>query len=68
MSSSQNAFNSIGIFLYTCNLKGSEEVPVAHEFTPFIETRDEGVLQISVLDADTSESLNARLSFELNGD
>lgn len=68
MSLFQNAFKSIGILLYTCNLKDSEEVPVTHEFGPFIETRDEGVLQISVLDADTSESLNARLSFELNGD
>ena len=62
MSLFQNAFNSIGILLYTCNLKDSEEVPVTHEFGPFIETRDEGVLQISVLDADTSVGISERSS------
>lgn len=68
MTLSQNAFASLGIFLFTCNLTGHEEVPVTHEFGPFNETRDESVLQISVLDADTSEPMNARLSFEINGD
>ena len=68
MTLSQNALISLGILLFTYNLKGHEEVPVTHEFGPFNEPRDESVLQISVLDSDTGEPLNARLSFEINGD
>ena len=68
MYSSRNTLAGLGIFLFTCRLIAHEETPVTHEFGPISDISDQGTLQVSVLDANTGEPLNARLSFEINGD
>jgi len=68
MDSSRITLAGLGIFLFTCSIIAHEETPFTHEFGPISEIRDEGALQVSVLDANTGETLNARLSFEINSD
>ncbi|HCR31046.1 MAG TPA: hypothetical protein DIV79_13620, partial [Opitutae bacterium] len=52
----------------TSESRGHDAIPVTHEFGPFQKERLKEELRISVVDADTREPLNARLSFEVDGD
>lgn len=52
----------------TSESRGHDAIPFTHEFGPFQKESRKEELRISVVDADTSKPLNARLSFEVNGD
>lgn len=67
MNRSVNVLFGLCLLFLVCKSRGHEEIPVTHEFGPFEKAgRDRGFL-VSVIDADTGEPINARLSFEIDG-
>jgi hypothetical protein len=67
MNRSVNIIFGLCILFLACDSRGHEEIPVTHEFGPFEKAGGKDGVLVSVIDADTGEPINARLSFEIDG-